>query len=136
MPKLSDKQLTALLNISNIKLGFSCQGECGKFIDAWIVAEAIAKRLITYRTQKDVGISWKWTEVEASVKHFGLLLPDHLMTKKIFAGGPGQKSDRTPRQLRNTFLHGVSEETIEEMDSKGEGFSKLLVEWRNIATKG
>lgn len=136
MPKLSDKQLSALIDIANIKPGFSCQGKSGKFIDAWIVAEAIAKRLITYRTLKDVGITWKSTDVEASVKHFGFSIPTHLMTKKIFSGGPGRKSDRTPRQLRNAFLHSISKETLEEMNSKGEEFSKLLVEWQQIVTQG
>jgi hypothetical protein len=136
MPKLSDKQLSALLSIANIKIGFSCQGELGQFVDSWIVAECIAKRLIEYRTQKSVGHSWKWTEVEASVKYFELSTPDYLSAKKIFAGGSGRKVDRTPRQLRNAFLHGISEEILVEMNSKGRGFSEFLIEWRLIVTRG
>lgn len=136
MPKLSDKQLTALFNIANIKAGFSCQGKSGQFIDTWIVSETVAKRLISYRTQKDVGEKWKWTEVESSVKHFELSMPDHLSTKKIFAGGPGRSIDRTPRQLRNAFLHGISDEILNEMNGKGERFSELLGEWLHIVTQG
>ena len=127
-PLLSKKRRESLKNIADKKIGFSCQGKVGAFIDNYVVCEATATKLVQfYKTDKKLklGGTLRKDEILNALKHFGFqMLGQDIST--VFTGGKGRKGAKSARQLRNGFLHSISDSDKNEIQKKYSQLIKLM----------
>lgn len=118
MGRRSDKQESALNQRRNTGLddavskdpGFSCQGKVGEFIGLYLRCELFATRLQHYyQTDKQYKQGGLNTDMlSKAFEHFGIPFDqDKLLS--IFKGAEGKRGSKSARQLRNGYLHQLSE---------------------------
>ncbi len=110
----------AFQDIVNRRPGFSCQGQLGEFLDDYLVAESLLRRLIIYYasdTGRKVSEKLQTVQIVAAMSHFNLAFHRSDVTD-AFEGGPGKRGFKSARQLRNGFLHDLSPEDKEEIIDK------------------
>jgi len=137
----TEKQASALtqrrndgLNNAAIKdPGFSCQGKVGEFVSLYLRCELFATRLQHYyqsdKRHKEAGLNTD--SLSKSLEHFGL----HFENEKllfIFQGGAGKRGKKSARQLRNGYLHQLSDADKSEIIEK---HSTLTIEMRRFLKK-
>ncbi len=118
MGRRSDKQESALNQRRNTGLddaaskdpGFSCQGKVGEFIGLYLRCELFATRLQHYyqrdKQYKRGGLNTDM--LSKAFEHFGIqFVQDKLLS--IFQGAEGKRGSKSARQLRNGYLHQLSE---------------------------
>ena len=96
--------------------GFGCEGEVGKFISAYLCAEVFATKLIDFY-RSDRRLEGKGLQVDvltSAAKYFGMSI-DGLMLRELFCGGEGKRGAKSARQLRNGYLHTLSQEDRKEI---------------------
>ena len=124
-PSLSKKRRESLNNIVSKKIGFSCQGKVGAFIDNYVVCEAAATKLVQfYKVDKSLksGGTLRKDEILNALKHFGYQISEQDIST-VFTGGTGRKGTKSARQLRNGFLHSISDSDKNEIQKK---YSQLI----------
>ena len=99
--------------------GFSCQGPVGDFIGLYLRCELFATRLQHYY-QRDKGHkrgSLNTDQLSKALDHFGLPVESEKVLS-LFRGGKGKRGKKSARQLRNGYLHQLSESDKLEMIEK------------------
>lgn len=139
MKQKSKKQQDALAAQRNRELravqaldpGFSCQGIVGEFIGVYIQSEVFAKKLQAYyrtdcnkRGKDELQIN----TLKAALKHFNVLVLETDISD-LFSGGYGKRGSKSARQLRNGYLHALSIEDKNEIESKAKIFIVKLREF-------
>lgn len=113
---LIKRRNTSLENVSFLDPGFSCQGEIGEFIGLYIRCELCATRLQHYY-QKDK--QYKKSKLNTNMLSSALQCFDISLDKEIllllFKGGEGKRGSKSARQLRNGYLHKLSESDRNEI---------------------
>lgn len=127
MSRRTENQELALARRRNASLddaaskdpGFSCQGEIGEFISLYLKCELFATRLQHYY-QKDKQHKQGKLNTESLLKaleHFGFSVDkDKLLL--LFKGGEGKRGKKSARQLRNGYLHQLSDADRREIIEK------------------
>ena len=123
----TDKQKSALTQRRNIGLndaaskdpGFSCQGKVGDFIGLYMRCELYATRLQHYyQTDKKYKKSKLNTDMlSKALEHFGIPC-DREILLLLFQGGEGKRKKKSAKQLRNGYLHQLSEADRSEIIDK------------------
>ena len=101
-----------MIGIAARRPGFSCQGELGEFLDDYLVAESLLRRLISYYAEdksRATSETIKTPQITAAFRHFDLVVEDTDVVG-AFQGGAGKRGVKSARQLRNGFLHDLSPE--------------------------
>lgn len=134
--QLSKKQKKELLNIAELEPGFTCQGKTGVFLDNWLICEILAKRLIMYhKKQKEPAINWSYTQFVAALKYFVIEYDDQKVKPAFQSGSKGIRGNKTARQLRNGYLHLLSNSDKIEIESRSTELADLLSYWRDRLCK-
>lgn len=141
MKPKSDKQRLALIKRRNSGLndaatkdpGFSCQGKVGLFISFYLRCELFATRLQHYY-QLDKG--YKKTKLnidkfKKAIKHFNIFL-ENKDCDLIYVGGTGKRGKKSARQLRNGYLHQLSESDKQEIIQKNYMLLKIMNKILNL----
>jgi hypothetical protein len=132
----SIKQQEALAKARNKELDsvktldpqFSCEGDVGIFIGLYLQSEVFAKKLQRYyRTdvKKNGRDELNIAVLKAAINHFKLNFNESDLPL-LFKGGPGKQSEKSARQLRNGYLHSLSQNDKTEILAKAEWFSSRL----------
>jgi hypothetical protein len=130
---LDNTRSNKLLEIAARKPGFSCQGQIGRFLDEYLVAEVLLRQLIEYYAtdlSRHASKILLTQQINAALAHFGFVVAQSTVTD-AFQGGDGLKGFKSGRQLRNGFLHNLSPEDNAEIQSKAEDLNRLV---RSIIT--
>lgn len=141
MNRRSTKQCMALTKRRNNGLddaarkdsGFSCAGDVGKFINLYLRCEIFATRLQHYyQTDKEHKQGKLNTDsLSEALSHFSLPV-DKDKILLLFKGGSGKKGSKSARQLRNGYLHQLSEADRLEIIEK---YSELIAEMERFLNK-
>ena len=139
MERRSDKQKTALNQRRNTGLddaemkdpGFSCQGKVGEFIGLYLRCELFAIRLQHYyQTDKQYKKGRLNTDMlSQALDHFDIPYDQDTLLS-IFKGAEGKRGSKSARQLRNGYLHQLSEpdrlEIIEKHSTLKKEMNRVL----------
>jgi hypothetical protein len=110
--------------------GFSCQGIVGEFIGLYLRCELFATRLQNYYQVdmqcQETGLNT--ASLIKAFKHFGLHIQDQKVLG-LFKGGSGKIGEKSARQLRNGYLHELTESDRNEIISNG---PILITEMRKL----
>ena len=109
-----------MLQVAMRRPGFSCQGPLGEFLDDYLVAESLLRRLISYYakdTSRTESEKLETRQINAALKHFNLNITASDVDE-AFKGGPGKRGFKSARQLRNGFLHDLNPEDRNEVVAK------------------
>ena len=128
MSTRTDKQQLALMTRRNKGLsdaelknpGFSCQGLVGEFISCYLRCDLFVTRLQNYyQTDKQYKKTRLNTKaLNEACEHFGLHFPEERILS-LFQGGDGKRGRKSAKQLRNGYLHQLSEADRDEILTKG-----------------
>lgn len=141
MNRRTEKQQSALNQRRNTGLddavskdpGFSCQGKVGDFIGLYLRCELFATRLQHYyqtdKKYKKTGLNTD--SLAKALEHFGLYL-GKIKLLSIFQGAAGKKGKKSARQLRNGYLHQLSNADKSEIIDK---HSTLTLEMKRFLNK-
>jgi len=128
--ELTKRRNTGLDDAASKDPGFSCQGHIGKFIGLYLRCELFATHLQHYyQTDKQYKKTRLNTNnLKQALEHFGLYIEkDRLLL--LFQGGKGKRGKKSARQLRNGYLHRLSEADRAEIIDK---HSTLVVEMKRL----
>jgi hypothetical protein len=131
----SEKQSEALINRRNKglnsifakQIGFSCQGVVGQFIELYLQCDVFATK-IQHFYQTDNGLkkrSLNTVSLTKALEHFNLHF-DISFVKKLFQGGTGKRGCKSAKQLRNGYLHELSEADENEIISNNDEFISVM----------
>jgi len=124
------------MEISERTPGLQCQGKLGSFLDAYFVAEALAKKIQQfYQNDKNRPDSDKveTKQLAAAHRHFSIPMNEDDI-RSTFAGGPGTRGSKSARQLRNGYVHSLSPNDREEIEKNFHVIHALLVQYTNSIT--
>lgn len=122
------KNWRTLAELDGAALGASTK--VGKFIERYIICEAIARNQISRKIGRPCPHTLNFTQIQAAVRYYGLgdrIAPQ--LIESIFRGGDGTKGARTPRQLRNGLIHGLSEAHRGEVEMRHDSLMSLMNRW-------
>ena len=127
MNRRTEKQESAVIRRRNNGLadaaskdpGFSCQGKVGEFIGLYLRCEVFATRLQHYyQTDKqDKKTRLNTPALTKALEHFGLHIENNILLS-LFKGAEGKRGKKSARQLRNGYLHQLSEADRNEIINK------------------
>lgn len=104
--------------------------ELGRFVERYIVAEALARRLITIVSGKPCPHTLYLNSLQSAVRSIGLAAPiPPKLVREIFLGGELQSTNNSPRQLRNAIIHGLSVKAITELNMESRKLMSLMQRW-------
>lgn len=136
-PLLTGRRCNALLDIVGRTPGLGCQGKLGCFLDRYLVAEALAIRLQSYY-QADAGLASTdkvlVNQLLAAQRNFAFIFDD-LRTKEIFLGGTGTCGSKTCRQLRNGYVHSLSNADRREIEARSTPLLAALTDYIDAYTR-
>ena len=134
MKKRTIKQQSSITTVRNTSLndaasrdaGFSCQGLVGEFIGYYLRCELFASRLqnfyCTDKNYKKTGLNTK--TLTNACEHFRTFFPNDIILV-LFQGGGGKRDSMSARQLRNGYLHELSESNRAEILDNGKYLIKM-----------
>ena len=102
----------------------------GRFVECYIVAEALARRLIAIKLGRQCPQTLSFTSIQSATKSLGLssnISPE--LIEQVFRSGELQRSNNTPRQLRNAIIHGLSDKACHEVNEYSVRLMKLMQRW-------
>ena len=116
---LNQRRNTGLDNAASKDSGFSCQGKVGDFIAIYLKCELFATRIQHYyqTDQQHKKTNLKTDYLSKALVHFGLYL-EKITLLLIFQGGSGKRGNKSARQLRNGYLHQLSDADRTEIINK------------------
>jgi hypothetical protein len=135
MKNRSDKQSETLINRRNKgldsivtkEIGFSCQGVVGQFIELYLQCDVFATK-IQHFYQTDKGLkkrSLNTLSLSKALDHFNLHF-DQSFVIRLFQGGSGKRGGKSAKQLRNGYLHELSEADKNEIISNNDEFISVM----------
>lgn len=106
----------------------------GSFLERYIAAEAVARRLITLKTSKPCPHSLNFTSIQSAVRFFNYSVKiSPSLVEAIFRGGVARAGEvNTPRQLRNLLIHGLSAKAAREVELEHKKLMDLMQKWLAI----
>jgi hypothetical protein len=117
----------------------------GEFFDKYLVSEALVWKLLLYyksdtgkrqsqksRTKKKQFKPFQWTEVKAALKHFAIERKEADWLKDIFSGGEGIRDEKSPRQLRNGYVHSISQHDLREIKERWYDLEVSMNRWLRL----
>ena len=116
--------------------GFSCQGNVGGFIDMYLCCEVFATKIQHYY-QTDSNLKKTKLNIDylrKSLQHFNLHFDEQCLSE-IFRGGEGKRSCKSARQLRNGYLHQLSEADKNEILDKHRNLSASMKKFLTLRIK-
>ena len=141
MKSRTEKQQSALTIRRNAGLddaaskdpGFSCQGQVGEFIGYYLRCDLFATRLQQYyqvdKQYKKTGLNTK--TLRESCEHFRLHFPVENILN-LFQGGEGKRGRKSAKQLRNGYLHELSEANRNEIANQAEELIVAMNRWLKL----
>ncbi len=120
---------TLLLHREN----FQSEKPVGKFVDLYILCEAIAVRLVDFNLgrqhkvlqSKSIKTAYnKLVEIGVAQR-----IQQEALIEKIFKSGNGIRGKKTPRQLRNPIIHQLAKSDIDEVNSRSIEIMRLMEWW-------
>lgn len=125
-----------LANADATDPGFSCQGVVGEFVSVYLRAELLALKLQHYyqTDMQNKQTSLNITALRRAIKHFNL----HFSEEKIlliFRGGKGKRGNKSAKQLRNGYLHRLSEADKKEIVCNGKSLIKEMAKLLKLRIK-
>lgn len=126
--KLSLIRRSILVEIAARRPGFSCQGQIGDFLDDYLVAESLLRRLISYYVTDTAHKAAEYlntVQIEAAMNHFNIATNQSDVID-AFQGGTGKRGFKSARQLRNGFLHDLNPDDRDEVLSKFSQIKDLI----------
>ena len=119
---LNLRRNNSLIEVEKINPGFDCQGVVGQFIGCYLQCEVFATK-IQHFYQKDKNHEEKQLNAKAladALAHFNMQYSNESLIR-IFRGGEGKRGSKSARQLRNGYLHRLSDSDREEIKINGQG---------------
>ena len=102
----------------------------GHFLERYLVSEAVARKLIAYKTRKPCPQTLNFQSIVSASKHFYLAPSIHpQLIENVFRGGAGHRNSKTPRQLRNSIVHSLSREDCVETRTRHHDLMALMKRW-------
>jgi len=134
--ELNEKRKAELKKITNQSPGFRCQGDLGYFFDLFLVCEATARKLISYyknEISKSENQIYTITEVKAALSFFSIsVMPNDDFVNYIFKSGNGLRGKKTCRQLRNDYIHNLSQIDRNEIESRNKDLIENMNKWTQL----
>lgn len=130
--ELSQQERKELRKCTRNIVGFRVQGNLGLFIDKYLVCELLARKIIEYknnRSNKNGSQNYTIMQIKASYKTLLNIAYAPGVIDIIFPGGEGIRGQKSPRQLRNGFIHSISKHDIEEIDINIKALVSAMDEW-------
>ncbi len=135
-PKLTKVRVREINKIFDDKHDIIKNKYIGEFITNYINCEALARKLISYymadrqmkqptRYQK-----LKTDTIARAAKHFEVDISEDAI-EQVFKGGNGKRNHKTPRQLRNAYIHTKSTNDALEIVSRNKELIKRMQVWLN-----
>jgi hypothetical protein len=108
---------------------FDAKTNVGKFIESYIIAEAIARRLIFINSKKPCPPTLNFTSIRSASKSFDITRSISVdLIEDIFSGN-NRNGRKTPRQLRNGIVHEISNISLIEIESRIHELTILINSW-------
>lgn len=130
---LSANRKAELKKITIQSPGFKCQGDLGCFFDLFLVCEATARKLISYyknENSKSENQFYSITEVRFALNFFSIsVMANDDFVKYIFKSGNGLRGKKTCRQLRNDYIHNLSQFDRAEIESRNKDLIENMNKW-------
>ena len=105
----------------------------GQFLERYIICEAVARKLIADKTGKPCPGTLQVKQINSALKTFNFAeQAQSQLVERIFLSGKGIRDCKTPRQLRNAIVHGISEKDCSEVTRHHVTLMKLLELWLKI----
>jgi hypothetical protein len=125
---LTKLRQTIILDLISRMPGLTCQGKLGAFLDAYFVAEALARKLQSFYqtdTGKPTSDDLQITQLNAALRHFSVdYSPDDV--REIFLGGKGNSGVKSARQLRNGYVHSLNDDDRAEIEENSRKITTLI----------
>ena len=133
MASLTKQRQSALAEVVQRATGFSCQGSLGAFFDQYLISEALARKLQLYYqsdTGKSASENIQLKQLNAAIQYFNINFSE-TDARALFLGGEGKNENKSARQLRNGYVHSLSQTDREAIERNIKTLNKLL---RNFIT--
>lgn len=138
---LSNREKKEIKKMFKKEPGFFKQGNLGLFFDKFLLIEALMRKLINYyKTQNNKKINdtqYQITEIKAVFRKLGTISKYEKNIDIIFPGGSGTRDNKSARQLRNGYIHSLSDKDKNEIlmncDSFINQINKLIQYFKNIS---
>lgn len=116
--------------------GFSCQGKVGNFISLYLMCDLFATKIQHYyQTDKQYKkTTLNTNSLKKALSHFGIHFDDNKLLI-LFTGGGGKRGKKSARQLRNGYLHQLSEADKLEIINKNELLTKEMKRFLTLRIK-
>lgn len=105
--KIYKKRKTAINNVFIDTYNLSVNAKIATYIETYIDCEVLAKKVIGFykrETRKKIPTTLYLPNIINAVHHFSIDLKTEALVK-LFSGGEGIRHNKTPRQLRNGYVH-------------------------------
>jgi hypothetical protein len=130
---LTTQQFKALQHVAKSDPGFKAQGKLGEFLDSWLVCEVLAKKLIMYsKDANELPIKWQYTQLTAALNEFGYSYDKNRVKAAFKSDHKAKRGCRPARVLRNNFIHTLSGDDRDEIESRSKDLLELLSYWKDI----
>lgn len=130
---LTTQQLKALQLVAESDPGFKAQGKLGEFLDSWLVCEVLTKKLIMYhKDTKELPTTWQYTQLTAALNEFGYSYDKNRVKAAFKSNNKAKRGNKPARVLRNNFIHTLSGDDRDEIESRSEDLLNLLSYWKDI----
>jgi len=124
---------TALLQLLDDTYSLKNQPEILRFLDRYIDCESTARKIVKFykkdryhKTLEQEHINVR--EVASAAKHFGFPMAAGDVYA-LFRGGRGIRGEKTPRQLRNAYVHAKKESDALEILEDIDAHNALMQRW-------
>lgn len=123
------KQLRDLAKLD--KVWVSPNTKVGRFLEQYLLAEAIARLLIKVKSGKPCPRTLNFTSIRSAVKVLNLYpIIDNNLVEYIFRSDKRYNTGlETPRIYRNKIVHEISKEVILKYEKDASRLSSLLDRW-------
>jgi len=126
---MRNKQFKKISNLNP-----KCEGLVSEFIGTYIKAEIFAKKIQKYykndKKEKNINIS----TLKNALNHFNI--STNIDIDKLFKSGkPKRGEEKSARELRNGYIHSLSDNYINEIESNANFFIDELKAFMEIKLK-
>ena len=125
---LTTQQRQALIKVVERVPGLACQGKLGDFLEKYLVAEAMARKILKFGAGTESGTVHQSLDlrlIQQAARSLSLgTSPEAL--RALFLGGVGIRGTKSARQLRNGYLHSLNQQDRDEIESRFLELASLL----------
>ena len=130
--KLSAKQIKELKKIIGLSPKFHVQGKLGDFFDNYLLCEVTARKIIFFKTGK-TSQNLYIKSIKSAAKHYFPSQNTAIPIDNIFlSGNKSNRNNKSCRQLRNGYIHSLSKEDRNEIESRIIDLKADMQKWINL----